>query len=150
MSGLLADPRAEELGDAVLDFLDIADPAAGANASIPLGGSVEVALLCVKAHFVADGNAANRLVSVDYISRSVTYVRNHAAQVYVASSDTQLQWDTQHTVSDFAANSTTFIPLLPLWLPRGVAAQITVDSVQAGDQLSAIHVTLLRRAPVLN
>jgi hypothetical protein len=142
-----SDPRAEPLVGPWLFFVDVPTPASGANVAWQVGGSPVVAIVAARAHFVADANVANRQVALDYIARSVTYVRNQAAQVYVASSDTLLEWHANQTMSEFAANSPTIIPVLDVPLSQGVTVQFTVDSIQAGDQLSALRLTVLRWAP---
>jgi len=128
------------------NLLTPADPAAGANYSFTVGGlNVHAArVLSVKATLATDGNAANRLFSVDYINaRSQTVVRHAATTLITAStSATVFQWDPAHSVSEWNTGTPVFVPLNPFWLYAGWTVQLTVDSKQAGDQISSIAVYL--------
>src|SRR5438876_4824980 len=140
----LPDPGREDLAPPSIDLIAVPSPAAGANASIPLGEFVLVAVLGCRFNFTADANAANRVVCVDYIAGGVTWLRNGAGQVYAANSNTNLEGKAHLTVSDFAANAPTYFALDPLPLPQGWSVQITVDNKQVGDALTAIRVVLAR------
>src|SRR5437667_12395392 len=73
------------------DILQPAAPAAGANFSLNIDPRYETRLLACRFHFVADGNAANRAITVDYENgQGVVFCSNGPAQVYVASDDVVL------------------------------------------------------------
>ena len=146
----LPDPGREDLAPPSIDILAVASPAAGANATIPLGEFELFAILGCRFNFTADANAANRVVCVDYIAGGVTWMRNGAAQVYAANSNTNLEGKADLTVSDFAANAPTYFPLYALPLPQGWSVQITVDNKQVGDALTAIRVVMARWTPKLS
>ena len=76
----LPDPGREDLAPPSIDILAVASPAAGANATIPLGEFELFAILGCRFNFTADANAANRVVCVDYIAGGVTWLRNGAGQ----------------------------------------------------------------------
>jgi hypothetical protein len=79
-------------------------------------------------------------VSLDYIdARAVTRARNAATALWAASSGAQtFQWDQAHHVSEWNTGTPVFVPLVDVILTPGWKVQLTVDSIQAGDQLSAV------------
>lgn len=144
MSVLAPDPQAEPLLEPFYELIDLSDPAAGANLTVPQSRVLGSAIVAARITFAADSNAANRLVSLDYIARGVTYVRNTPAQVFVASSTTSLEWQANLATWDGAANAPTLVPLLSIPLPSAVTVRFTVDSIQATDQLSGAHLIVER------
>jgi hypothetical protein len=48
-------------------------------------------------------------------------------------------------VAEWAVNTPVLAPCLDMWLEPGGSIQVTVDSIQAGDQLSAAHFSFLKR-----
>jgi hypothetical protein len=144
VSVLAPDPQAEPLLEPFYELVDLSDPAAGANLTVPQSRVLGSAIVAARCLFVADGNAANRVVSLDYIARGVTYVRNTPAQVFIASSSTSLEWQANLAMWDGNANAPTLIPLLSIPLPSAVTVRFTVDNIQAGDQLSAAHLVVER------
>jgi hypothetical protein len=133
------------------DFFTPASPAAGANYSFTVGGlSVEYArIVAVKATLATDANAADRLFSVDFRSpRAGTIIRNAATVLITANTAaTVFQWDHAHSVSEWQTGTPVFAPLVDIVLTTGWTVQLTVDSIQAGDQISAIAVTLEKFYP---
>jgi hypothetical protein len=129
-------------GRGLTDWFSVASPAAGANASFTVGGrNVQgLRVLAALATVTLDANAANRLVSLDYIdARSVTRVRNANVSVWTASTSNQVfQWDQAHAASEWNTNTPVFVPLVDVILTPGWLVQLTVDNKQAGDQISAI------------
>jgi hypothetical protein len=129
-------------GRGLTDWFSVASPAAGANASFTVGGrNVQgLRVLAALATVTLDANAANRLVSLDYIdARSVTRVRNANTGVWTASTSNQVfQWDQAHATSEWNTNTPVFVPLVDVILTPGWLVQLTVDNKQAGDQISAI------------
>lgn len=129
-------------GRGLTDWFSVTSPAAGANASFTVGGrNVEgLRVLAALATLTTDANVANRLVSLDYIdARSVTRVRNAASFLVVASqTGVAFQFDQAHSATDRATGTPIFAPLNDVILTPGWTVQVTVDSKQATDQLSAI------------
>jgi hypothetical protein len=126
------------------DYIDVASPAAGANASFSVGGQNYLRVLAATATLTTDANAANRFLSLDYINaRGVTYVRNAAGLVVTASTTNQaFHWNIDRGVAEWAANTPVLAPLLSLFLDPGMTVQFTVDNKQVGDQLSAIRLVV--------
>lgn len=124
-----------------LDIFTPGNPAAGANYSFTVGG-LNVGYLrvvAVKASLATDANAANRLFSLDYIARGATALRNAATVLVTANtSATVFQWDHAHAVSEWQTGTPVFAPLADVILAPGWTVQLTVDSIQAGDQISSI------------
>lgn len=122
------------------DWIFPANPAAGATASYSVPGQSWVRVCAARASITTDGNAANRLVSLDFITaRSKTVVRN-AAPAFVTASQTgqQFEWSRQLTVANWQSGTPAFVPVLDQWLPPGFTVQFSVDSIQVGDQLSGL------------
>jgi hypothetical protein len=129
-------------GRGLTDWFSVANPAAGALASFTVGGrNVQgLRVLAALATLATDANVASRLLALDYIdARAVTRVRNAATLLVTAStSATVFQWDQAHAVSEWQTGTPVFAPLVDVILTPGWKVQLTVDSIQAGDQLSAV------------
>lgn len=95
---------------------------------------------CVRFKLVADANAANRFVTVDFCDPEGTVWESNPALAVQVANATQLY--------DFARNrcigvsgiatQPQFATLTDVWLPPGWQVQINVANVQAGDQLSLV------------
>jgi hypothetical protein len=133
-------------GTGYLDVITPADPAAGANLTVTIPNQRFVVVRSLRVTLATDATAANRFLSVDYLLGSrLTMMRNAAALFIAAStSATVFQFDNQHTVSDWNTGTMVFAPLKPLPLPNGITVQVTVDSIQATDQLSSCIVVVDR------
>jgi hypothetical protein len=123
------------------DFSDPASPAAGANYSRTVQGQHWERFLAARCLITTDGNAANRLVSLDFINaRGTTYVRNAASVVVTASTTNQaFEWNIGRTIAEWNTNTPVFCPLMSTFLQPAFTVQITLDNIQAGDQISGIH-----------
>ena len=142
-----AGKRAEWTGDTgYLDYLAPADPAAGANLTVTIPNQRFVVVRSLQVTLTTDANAANRLLSVDYLlGTRATAVRNMATVAITANTTAQqFQFDNQHTVSEWNTNTPVFVPLLPLPLPNGWTVQVTVDNIQVGDTLTSCKVVVDR------
>jgi hypothetical protein len=106
-------------------------------------------IVAVKATLATDANAADRLFSVDFRSpRAGTIIRNAATVLITANtSATVFQWDHAHSVSEWQTGTPVFAPLVDIVLTTGWTIQLTVDSIQAGDAITAIAVTLEKFYP---
>jgi hypothetical protein len=129
-------------GRGLTDWFSVASPAAGANASFTVGGrNVEgLRVVAALATVATDANVASRLFSLDFIdARSVTRVRNAATVLLTAStSATVFQWDQAHTVSEWQTGTPVFVPLADVILTPGWTVQLTLDSKQATDAITAV------------
>lgn len=128
------------------DTLDPANPGAGNNLSILVGGENWLRVLDAIATINTDANAANRFVSLDFINpRGITYVRNAAGLVLTANTTNQVfMWSEQRTDAQWAANTPVLAPVSSVFLPPGSTVQITVDNKQAGDTITAVHLVVER------
>jgi hypothetical protein len=133
-------------GLAYQDFLDVATPAAGANAPVKIGGENRVRVVAALATLTTDANAANRFLSLDFIdARGVTRIRNGAGLVVTANTSAQaFVWERSRTVGEWAANTPVFLALSSLFLEPGFTVQFTVDNKQVGDTLTALTLVLER------
>lgn len=132
--------------EAWIDYVDVAQPAAGANKSFTVPGEFGVRVLAARATLTTDANAANRLMSLDFVSaNSVTRVRNCAGVVWTANTTAQtFVWNCAWAVSEWAANTPVLIPVNELLLPPGWLVQFTVDNKQVGDQLASLSLVVLK------
>lgn len=123
----------------------IPDPAAGAVASYSVPGEWWVAVLAARATITTDANVANRFVSLDYLNgRGNTQVRNAAGLVVTASTTGQaFEWNAGRTVAEWATNTPVLAPCLDVLLPPASVIQVSIDSVQVGDQLSGVSLLLM-------
>jgi hypothetical protein len=127
-----------------VDYAFPASPAAGAQLSVTVQGEWWVRVLHARATITTDANAANRLVTLDYVNaRSQTIARNGAGVVVTASTTNQaFEWDFQRTVAEWAANTPVFAPLSPLFLDPASSIKFAVDNIQVGDQLASLSLVL--------
>jgi hypothetical protein len=139
--------RAEWTDDTgYLDVVTPADPAAGANLTVTIPNQRFVVVRSLTVTLTTDANAANRLLSVDYLLGSrLTAKRNLATVLVTASTTNQVyHFDNQHSVSEWNTGTPIFAPLQPLPLPNGWTVRVTVDSIQATDQLASCVVVVDR------
>lgn len=129
-------------GRGLTDWFSVNSPAAGANASFTVGGrNVQgLRVLAALATVTTDANVASRLFSLDFIDgRSVTRVRNAATVLITASTAaTVYQWDQAHKSSEWQTGTPVFVPLSDVILTPGWTVQLTLDSKQAGDTITAV------------
>lgn len=123
------------------DFSDPASPAAGANYTRIVAGQHWERFLSARCLITTDANAANRFVSLDFINaRGTTYVRNAASVVVTASTTNQaFEWNISRTIAEWNTNTPVLCPLMSTFLQPAFQLQITVDNIQAGDQISGVH-----------
>ena len=134
------------LGDGYQDFIPIATPAAGANASFTVEARSWVRVLAARATLTTSATVANRFFSLDFINaRSQTYCRNAAGLVIVASTTNQVfEWNLARTRAEWATGTPVLCPVLPCFLPPGTVVQFTVDTIQAADQIASVSLTVER------
>lgn len=128
-------------GLAYPDWLDPASPAAGAALSVSVDGFWNLRVVAATCSITTDANVANRLVSLDFVNaRGITYARNAASVLVTASTTGQVfWWALDRTVAEWNTGTPVFVPVLNAFLPPGFSVKFAVDSIQAGDQLSAVH-----------
>jgi hypothetical protein len=135
--------------DVTTDFVLVAKPAAGANAVEQFSRDFAVRSLAAHAQLDTDGNAANRLLSLDFLpAGDAVWIRNAPTVLITASTVAQVfQWDTAHHVAEWNTGTPVFVPVFSEWLPCPLTVQFTVDSKQVGDQLSALKLVVQRLNP---
>jgi hypothetical protein len=133
-------------GTGYQDFIPLTTPAAGANLSFTVESRALIRILAARCSITTSATVANRFVSLDYLNaRGVTQVRNAAGLVLTASTTAQVfEWNSARSRSEWAANTPVLVPVLPMFLAPGEIIQITLDSIQAADQISAASLTVER------
>jgi hypothetical protein len=128
------------------DFIPVTTPAAGANAVFTVESRNWIRVLGARATVTTSATVANRFVSLDFINaRTQTYIRNAAGVIVLASTTNQVfEWNMARTRAEWAANTPVLAPLLPVFLPPGTTVQITLDSIQAADAITAVSLTVER------
>jgi hypothetical protein len=126
------------------DVIAVATPAAGANAPFTVPGECWLRVVAARLSLTTDANAANRLVSLDFVDgRGSTRVRNAASVVVTASTTAQtFEWSRNRTIAEWNTNTPVFAPVLNMFLPSGWVVQFTVDSKQATDQISGLSLVV--------
>jgi len=132
--------------EAYVDFLDVASPAAGANASVVVPGQFGYRILAALATLTTDANAANRLVSLDVINaNSSTRLRNPVAATIPASqTNVKLIWNGAYHAAASITNGPQIAPVNELLVPAAWSIQFTVDTKQVGDQLASLSLIVLK------
>lgn len=122
------------------DWIDVAAPAAGATKTVTIGGENYLRVVAARLSITTDANAANRLVTLDFLNaRGTTYVQNGAGVVVTASTTAQVfEWDRNRAVSEWAANTPIWAPLIDEVMPPGFQIKFNVASIQVGDAISSL------------
>lgn len=128
-------------GLAFPDWIDVPTPAAGATATYTVPGQYSQRIVAARLSLTTDANAANRLVTLDYVNaRGITYVQNGAALVVTANTSAQVfEWHRNRTVSEWAANTLVWAPLLDVFLPPGFRVVFNVANIQVADAISGLR-----------
>ena len=142
-TGLL---EAFSFGAGFQDQLFPANPGAGNNLTVVVGSNNWVRVLAAVATITTDANAANRVVSLDFITpRGITYLRNSNPTATIASqTNISFQWSEQLTQSEGGTNTPFKIPVSSIFLPPATTIGITLDNKQVGDTIAAVTITIER------
>jgi hypothetical protein len=129
-----------DYGAAYPQWVAVTTPAAGATASYTVSGLAGIRPLAARLSLTTDANAANRLVTVDYIdAKGNTWMQNGAGLVVTANTTAQtFVFDAHRTVAEWAANTPVFAPLAPFFLPPSFSVKFNVAAIQATDQISGL------------
>lgn len=113
-------------------------PAAGANGTFKVPGDYVMRILAARVQLDTDANAANRLLTLDYLNaRGQTFAVNGAGVVVTASTVAQkFEWSVNRGVAEWAANTPVFVPVLDAMLYPGTTVQFTLLNKQATDTLT--------------
>lgn len=127
-------------GPAYPQWLAVTTPAAGATASVTVDGKWVIRPVAARLSLTTDANAANRVVTVDYLdSKGNTWLRNGAGLVVTANTTAQtFEFNSARTVAEWAANAPVFAPLAPYFLPPGFQVKFNVSNIQATDAISGL------------
>lgn len=130
--------------EAWVDYVDVTQPASGAVASLSVPGEYGVRVLAAKATVSTDANAANRLVSLDFVTaNNVTRVRNCPSVVWTANTSSQVfVWNQAWHLSEWNTNTPVLVPVLGILLPPTWLVRFQIDSIQVGDQLSSLSLVV--------
>src|SRR5215208_1385937 len=115
----------------------VGSPAVATGFTRVFPGSVVVVSLRKKFVLVTDGNAANRIVRVEYLNASGdVFAAVAAPALQVASITTRYTFGVG--LQTFGAASAAFMggPLPDFVLMDGLALRVVIAAVQAGDQIS--------------
>lgn len=132
--------------EAFVDYLDVASPAAGANASVVVPGQFGFRVLAALATLTTGAAVANRLVSLDVINaNSTTRLRNPMpATIPANTSNHRFVWSSAWQAGADITNGPQVAPVHELLVPAAWSVQFTVDTIQAADQLSALSLVVLK------
>jgi len=128
-------------GRAFSEVVAVTNPAAGAGFTYTVGSAYWERIAAVSFTLVSDGNAANRQVLLAFKDGSGANIASTASGGTQAASLTRLYSFVPNQGTAPALIGTTFLAPLPvLFLQPGFSMVVSITSVQAGDQLSAIRV----------
>lgn len=128
------------------DWIQPANPAAGANLAVVVESRNWIRVLAAVATITTDANVANRFVSLDYITaRGTTYCRNAGGFVEAAGNGGKVYtWSEQRTDSANVAGGSALLPASSMFIPPGSTIQLTVDNKQATDTITSVILTVER------
>lgn len=140
MSSTAVQVAPAQFGRSFRDWIDVTQPAAGATTSVTVDGAWQLRVIAARATITTDANAANRLITLDYINaRGITYVQNGASVLVTANTTAQVfEWDRNRGLAEWNTGTPVFAPVLSDWLPPGFTVKFNVASIQVGDQLSSL------------
>ena len=126
--------------EAYVDFLDVGQPSAGANAATVVPGQFGFKVIAALATITTDANVANRLVSLDVINaNSSTRLRNPMpATIAAGQSNVKCVWSCAWANGISVTNGPLIAPVHELLVPASWSIQFTVDNKQVGDQLASL------------
>lgn len=132
--------------EAYVDFLDVGQPSAGANAAVIVPGQFGFRVLAALATITTDANVANRLVSLDVINANTsTRLRNPVnATIPASQTNVKLVWNSAYHAAATITNGPQIAPVNELLVPSSWSIQFTVDNKQVGDQLASLSLIVLK------
>lgn len=120
-------------------------PAAGANFSYLIAGQYSTRILSAVFTLVCDANAANRAVTLDYVTpEGRVWASNGIGAVTVANATQKYSGQIDRSHGEQATGTTYFFAISDLFIDPGNSIAINVANKQVGDQLSAITMVLER------
>jgi hypothetical protein len=141
----VAYPPGDLWANSWVDVVAGTTPAVASGFSLTLSGEYVTLPLAVLFTFVTDANVANRSVRLEYDDGNGTvFWSDGSGAVVQAGTTSRWRFSSERTGADWDQNNFVFAPLPNLPLYGGQKLQINLTNVQAGDQLSAIILTLRR------
>lgn len=117
-----------------------ASPAAGANFQLKPDARWIHRLVACSFTFVADANAANRQLTLEYKDAAgAAFCVDGRALVVTANLTRRFNGSIARGSGEDAANADAYFVLTPVFLIPGHTLNIIASAIQAGDQLSAIQ-----------
>jgi hypothetical protein len=138
--GTLVDPLTQARG--FREVATLANPAAGADLTIPLEGRYVTRLLALALTLTADATVGDRRVLVRYVDGAGRIYAASGAAVDVPESTAATFYFNVHQPELATVNGNNhLVPLSPLFLPPGHSLTAHIFTAGAADQLSGISVT---------
>lgn len=120
-------------------FTTVADPAAGADAVIPIPATAQAELVLVTFTLVTDANAANRSATISFLSGATDIPLGSSAFPHTASLTFNYIAHQNPGFNAPGAIDVLFIPLPNLRLfQTSETIRLTIVNIQAADQISDI------------
>ena len=121
----------------------VGNPAVASGFTINVPASEYWHIRCLCFTLTTDANAANRLVSVDLIDGGSNKIGRFSSG-FTQSATLATLYTFSDDLAVYGANAALAIgaPLPEIWLYPGAKLTVNVGSVQAGDQISAINLTV--------
>ncbi len=119
----------------------IDNPAAGAAFTQAVDGAFYLRLVSVFCRFVADGNAANRDLVVEYLDTAgVRFGLMGSGTVVTAGQTRDVLFSAFQPQVVVLVDNTHLVPLQPIMLGPTDRWRLNASNIQAGDQFSRIRV----------
>lgn len=116
-------------------------PAAGSSLSYNVAQfqAPYTRLLSATVTIATDANAANRVVSLQYVNgRTLVAARFTPSLVLTANtSQTVFRWAASQAVAEWATGTPIIVPLQPIMLETGWSIGVSISGIQAGDTITA-------------
>lgn len=122
------------------EYVQAASPAVATAFTQAIESRYHTRLLTLFCRLVTDANAANRTLRLEYLddSGNIFHVNGNPV-TYPASSTEDYAFSAFHPRGEWEVAGTNLVPLGPILLPPTFSFRITVNNVQAGDQISRVR-----------
>lgn len=121
-------------------LLQPANPSAGATFTHTVPGDAWERLIAIQFLFTSSGNAANRVVTIDYAEpQQGTFLSDGAAVVQTASLAQTYSGSNQRSTDSWNTNTQVFFPLWGGFLESGWTWKINVANIDGSDTITAIN-----------
>jgi hypothetical protein len=141
----VAYPPAIGWANSWVDVINIGSPAVATGMSRTVSGEYVEQPIALLFTFTTDANVANRSVRVEYDDGNGTiFWSDGSGAVVQAGTTSRWRFSSERAAADWDQNNFVFAPLPNVPLFGGQKLQINLTSAQAGDQLSAIVLTVRR------